>query len=162
MSDSHVVVVVVLAWYSHLATWLLQLQLVFCSVACLLLDCLFCLFSTEFLAREGDTFLHWSGLNFEAVFSCQRTIFLPLPRTTSRQIPLAWLLQGEPSSCDRCNATFEIENSPKAHIRRKHFFGIRKGQSTKLLAWLGWASPLHPAFFGPQDQLFQPLQCNFW
>ena len=31
----------------------------------------------EFLAWQGDTFLHWSGLNFGVVFSCHRAIFLP-------------------------------------------------------------------------------------
>ena len=57
-------------------------------------------------------------------------------KTTSRQIPLAWLLQGEPSSCNECNqCNFWNGNAVRAdhaisHIGRKHFFVTTRTKKT--------------------------------
>ena len=160
---------IVSEWYSHLATWLLQLHLVFCSVACLSASRLsFLPVLKSFLPGRETLSCIGPDWTLEPCFLALPDDFLAGGRFSCRARPAdkyrlhGCCCKGEPSSCNQCNATFEIENDVKAHIRRKHFFDNTRTSLRKCLrGWAGWAL-CTSLLFEPQDQLFQQLQCNFW
>ena len=156
-----------LTWYSHLASWLHQLHLVLCSVACLSASWLSFLpvLKTFLPARETLSCIgpDWT---LEPCFLALPNHFLASGRRPfscrdarpADKYRLHGCCKGEPSSCNRCNATFQMENALRAHIGRKRFFDFDRDQSTKVDAGRALCTPL---FSGLKTNSFNHCDATF-